>query len=109
MPRVRNVVRECRKGRNNRKTTASARFLGSSRSRNRRTATGNTRRPIDSFAVALVRRRKLPKSAMKRPATNPPRRRPAAFTPSKYATRTVVQVRNGKISWTWTSGERPPT
>src|SRR5437867_13223621 len=89
--------------------TERARFLGSRRSRNRTTAAGKTNKPIDSFETELVRRRKLPKKTMNRPATKPPSRRPVAFTPNRYAGTTESDASSGMTNWTWAGGERPPT
>src|SRR3989442_9235936 len=108
-PSVSSVVRGCRNGRKRRRTNASARFRMSLRSENRRRTTGKTRRPIDSFATELVSRRKLPKTATKRPAANPPRRRPLAFKPKRYAGGTARHVSNGTNSCTCVRGDNPPT
>ena len=64
---------------------------------------------MDSFATVLVRRRKLPNRAMKRPATKPANRRPVAFTPSRYAGRTARAAISGMINWTCASGDNPPS
>src|SRR5206468_11552809 len=85
------------------------RFVGSRGSRNRGAARGKTNKPIDSFETELVRRRKLPKKTMNRPATKPPSRWPVAFTPNRYAGMTESDASSGMMSWTWARGERPPT